>query len=62
LTFATSKSKSLRSTIPIGIVRQFRLNEGDRLEWKMQAQGGEIVIFVKPRQSNPSKPKREEAS
>ena len=24
---------------------------------KMRAQGGEIVIFVKPRQSNPSKPK-----
>ncbi|MGA2460466.1 MAG: AbrB/MazE/SpoVT family DNA-binding domain-containing protein [Candidatus Bathyarchaeia archaeon] len=59
---ATSKSKSLRSTLPIGIVRQFGLSEGDRLEWKMRAQGGEIVILVKPRQSNPSKPKREEMS
>ena len=31
LTKATSKSKSLRTTVPMGIVKQFNLSEGDKL-------------------------------
>lgn len=49
LSVATSKSKSLRATIPIGIVRQFRLKEGDQLEWRLEVQNGEMVIVVRPR-------------
>ena len=48
LTRATSKSKSLRTTIPIGIVKQFNLSEGDKLNWKIRAEGGELTIVVKP--------------
>lgn len=48
LTKATSKSKSLRTTIPIGIVRQFNLSEGDKLNWEIRAEEGELVIVVKP--------------
>ena len=45
---ATTKSKSLRTTIPIGIVKQFNLSEGDRLNWEIRAEGGELIIVVKP--------------
>ena len=48
LTKATSKSKSLRTTVPTGIVKQFNLSEGDRLNWKIRAEGGELIIVVKP--------------
>lgn len=48
LTKATSKSKSLRTTVPIGIVKQFNLSEGDKLIWEVRAEGGELVIVVKP--------------
>jgi len=48
LTRATSKGWSLRVTVPIGVVRQFNLSEGDELEWKIKAEGGELIIVVKP--------------
>jgi len=48
LTKATSKSKSLRTTIPISIVKQFNLSEGDKLNWELRAEGGELIIVVKP--------------
>jgi len=48
LTKATSKSKSLRTTIPMGIVKQFNLSEGDKLNWEIRAKGGELIIVVKP--------------
>jgi hypothetical protein len=49
VTSATSKSKSLRSTIPAGIVRQFKLTEGSKLSWQIEArEKGELVIIVKP--------------
>lgn len=48
LTKATSKSKSLRTTIPIGIVKQFNLSRGDKLNWEIRAENGELVIIVRP--------------
>jgi len=48
LTRATSKSKSLRTTIPMGIVKQFNLSEGDKLIWEIRAEGGELIIAVRP--------------
>jgi bifunctional DNA-binding transcriptional regulator/antitoxin component of YhaV-PrlF toxin-antitoxin module len=48
LTKATSKSNSLRTTIPIGIVKQFNLSEGDELYWEIRAENGELIIIVKP--------------
>ena len=45
---ATTKSKSLRTTIPMGIVKQFSLSEGDKLNWEIRAEGGELIIVVKP--------------
>ncbi|MHA1580897.1 MAG: AbrB/MazE/SpoVT family DNA-binding domain-containing protein [Candidatus Baldrarchaeia archaeon] len=48
LTKATSRSKSLRTTIPMGIVKQFNLSEGDKLNWEIKAEGGELIIVVRP--------------
>jgi bifunctional DNA-binding transcriptional regulator/antitoxin component of YhaV-PrlF toxin-antitoxin module len=46
ITKATTTSKSLRTTIPAGIVRQFGLTKGDSLNWKMEARGGGIILLV----------------
>ena len=46
---ATSKNESLRTTVPRSIVQQFSLTEYDMLEWILKAEGGEIIIQVKPK-------------
>jgi hypothetical protein len=48
LTPATTLSKSLRTTIPAGIVRQFSLADGDKIRWKMEVIEGELVIVARP--------------
>ena len=48
LTPATTKSKSLRATIPAGIVRQFRLADGDRISWRIEVRDKELVIVARP--------------
>lgn len=48
LTKAASNSPSLRTTVPSTIVKQFGLVDGDQLEWTMQAQENQMIIFVKP--------------
>ena len=45
---ATSNSKSLRATIPIGIVRQFHLRGGDKLNWQIDVINGKMAIIVEP--------------
>ena len=47
VTKATSKSNSLRTTIPIGIVKHLGLKEGDELEWTINAKGNDLIIIVK---------------
>ena len=50
LTRATSRrSDSLRTTVPIFIVRHFGLRAGDELVWSLRAEEEGIVIVVKPR-------------
>jgi bifunctional DNA-binding transcriptional regulator/antitoxin component of YhaV-PrlF toxin-antitoxin module len=48
---ARTGAKSLRATVPEGIVAFLELNEGDRLEWRMDVQDNErraIVRKAKP--------------
>lgn len=45
---ATSKNESLRTTVPRSIINQFGLTEYDKLEWILKAEGGELIIQVKP--------------
>lgn len=48
LTLASSKSRSLRTTVPMGIVKQFNLKQGDQLNWKFKAHENDLIILVKP--------------
>jgi len=48
LTLATSKRASLRTTVPMSIVKQFGLKSGDKLEWTFEVKNNEIIIVVKP--------------
>jgi bifunctional DNA-binding transcriptional regulator/antitoxin component of YhaV-PrlF toxin-antitoxin module len=45
---ATTKNESLRTTLPRSIIKQFGLNEYDKLEWILKAEDGELIIQVKP--------------
>lgn len=46
LTAATSKSKSLRTTVPMSIVKLLNLKEGDKIKWEIEARESEIVVLV----------------
>ena len=48
LTKASSKSESLRTTVPSGIVHQLDLKEGDKLEWKIKAEKNKLIIELTP--------------
>lgn len=48
MVIAQSKSKSLRTTIPVGIARQFDINETTQLEWEIEARDNELRIVVRP--------------
>ena len=52
LTLAKTKSESLRTTVPISITRQFSLKAGDRIGWKIEVRNGELVVVIRPVQSN----------
>lgn len=45
---AQPKSRSLRTTIPAGIARQFGIDEGSELGWDIQARDNKLVIVVVP--------------
>lgn len=44
---ARTGAKSLRATVPEGIVVFLELREGDKLEWKMDVQDGERIAIVR---------------
>lgn len=56
LTRATSKSDSLRTTVPRGIVKQFDIQERDLLEWRLEVKGSRLMIEVKPIKKDRQKP------
>lgn len=45
---AASKGESLRTTVPMSIVKQFGLTQDDKLDWILRAEGGELTIIIKP--------------
>jgi hypothetical protein len=46
---ARPDSKSLRATVPEGIVAFLGLKNGDTLDWRMEFADGERVVFVTKR-------------
>ena len=51
-TVATARTgtKSLRATVPEGIVAFLELQVGDKLLWKMDIQDGERIVIVRKQQ------------
>jgi molybdopterin-binding protein len=47
VTLNSSKRKSLRSTIPMSVVKNMGLKVGDNLSWKYEIRNGEIVTTVR---------------
>jgi antidote-toxin recognition MazE-like antitoxin len=45
-TKASSKFASLRTTIPMSIVRQWKLKVGDKLEWEWKVIEGQMALVV----------------
>ena len=46
-TVARPNTKSLRATIPSGIVTFLNIEDGDSLDWRMEIVEGERVAFVR---------------
>ena len=44
---ASSNFASLRTVIPTSIINQWKLKEGDKLEWEWQVMKGEMILIVK---------------
>jgi|TARA_R100001463_G_scaffold54391_1_gene105467 hypothetical protein len=41
-------SKSLRTTVPMWIIKQFNLDAGSKLNWRIDIEGDEMLIKVSP--------------
>lgn len=48
LTKAATKTTSLRTTVPKSIVNQFGLEDGDKLDWTLEAENNKMIIIVTP--------------
>jgi antitoxin component of MazEF toxin-antitoxin module len=48
ISLATTKRESLRTTVPMSIVKQFNLKTGDKLDWSFNVKNGEMIIIVTP--------------
>ncbi len=48
LTLAASKKASLRTTVPMSVVKHFGLKQGDKIEWSFEVKDGDIVVVIKP--------------
>jgi len=48
LTRANTRSKSLRTTIPMAVTNHFGLKQGDQLRWRITVQDNELVVIVSP--------------
>jgi len=44
LSIATSKKESLRTTVPMNILKQFQLKAGDKLDWAYEARNNDLII------------------
>ncbi len=47
LHIVSNGKSSLKTTVPVFIVKQFKLKKGDNLEWCIDIHNNEMVIIVK---------------
>jgi hypothetical protein len=57
LALNSPKRASLRTTIPMFIVKQWGLHAGDKLDWSLEARRDEMVILVKKAETRSAKKK-----
>lgn len=43
---ASSKFASLRTTIPMSIVKQWKLKDGDKIDWEWKVLEGKMALIV----------------
>ena len=55
LALNTPNKASLRTTIPIFIVKQWGLKAGDKLDWSLESRKNEITIVVRKVESSKKK-------
>ena len=48
LSVATTGKGSLRTTVPMSILKHFKLEAGDKLDWDFEARNSELIIVVRP--------------
>lgn len=48
LSIATTGKESLRTTVPMSILKHFKLEAGDKLDWDFEARNNELIIIVRP--------------
>lgn len=48
LSVATSGKESLRTTVPMSILKHFKLEAGDKLDWDFDVKEGKMIIIVTP--------------
>jgi hypothetical protein len=48
LSLASPKGRSLRTTVPMSIVKMLKLKEGDRMRWGIKAKNSKIIVLVEP--------------
>lgn len=53
LSVATSGKESLRTTVPMSIIKQFGLKAGDKLDWTFEVKDGNLILVVKPITTEP---------
>ena len=46
---------SLRTTVPMNIVRQWELKAGDKLEWSWEARDNDMIVVVRREQKSGAK-------
>lgn len=45
---ASTISNSFRTTVPAAIINQFNLKDGDKLDWVLKAENGNLIVIIKP--------------
>ena len=55
LSVATSGKESLRTTVPMSIIKHFKLKASDKIEWDFEARNNDLIIVVRPLKSSSGK-------
>jgi bifunctional DNA-binding transcriptional regulator/antitoxin component of YhaV-PrlF toxin-antitoxin module len=45
---ANATSNSLRTTVPVDIIKLYELKEGDKIKWDLEVEKGKIIVKVRP--------------